>query len=103
MTSKDLELFFERAYLLQHGEFYPEIHDLSIIKLGHEFPNFPLPLVDCLYRFAIALDYFCDILISAEGGRDCDPDEIFRKLSVTFKYAREEVIKSAITQSLARC
>jgi hypothetical protein len=102
ISSVDLESFFEKAYFLQHGEFYPENHALSTNKLRDEFPCYPSPLVDCLYRFAIGLDYFCELLISAEGGLACDPDEILRKLSVTFKYVPKEVIKYAISQTLAK-
>lgn len=61
MTTDENQLrtFFDEAFWMQHGEYYPERHEANLTELNQKYP-WPEPVIDSLYRVACHLDFLID-------------------------------------------
>ncbi|MDX1679376.1 MAG: hypothetical protein R3242_01485 [Akkermansiaceae bacterium] len=58
-TESKLGAFFEKAYWMQRGEYYPETHAKNIDELSQQFP-WDRELIDTLYRLLPHFDFVAE-------------------------------------------
>jgi hypothetical protein len=87
--------FFEEAYWLQRGEFFPEIHLKNIDELCRAFP-WDKVVVDALYRILPHFDYIAQEAVKRFRAGEFTSEEAFQQLCFpVFHYIPEQVKRSA--------
>jgi predicted ATPase len=92
--------FFEDAYRMQCGEYYPETHLKNLAELERSYDNLPKVVIDALYRFAIYLDVVADEKCLLINNGELTLEQIVEELQVTFYYARKSTIVHALESKL---
>ena len=90
-----MRAFFESAYWLQRGEFYPEIHAANVDKLASEF-RWNRVLVDALYRILPHFDYVAQEAAKRVASGEVSVEVAFEELCFpVFYYIPEPVRQKA--------
>ena len=96
MTRSNLTHFFDEAYNLLRGQFYPERHLQNLKLLGEQFSEFPAAIVDALYRFSIHLDTSVITYVKDIQDGKTSRKEAIKILKVTYQYFSDSTIETAI-------
>ena len=94
-NSSRLQQFFEEAYWLQHGEYYPQTHQANVEKLCGRYP-WEAVIIDSLYRVTCHFDFVLEQAAKRVASRQISAPKGFEELNLPiFFYIPDSLKKLA--------
>ena len=98
MNRSNLQDFFDEAYHLQVGEYYPETHLANLKQLRNNYPELASDVIDAFYRLIIRLDSIIENNLPRLQSGEVSVTELAEELKISYYYMKLSTIKAAINR-----